>query len=831
MSVPNQTPYNIYTANGLSTVFAYEFYLISASDIQVTINGSDVTSGYTVSGVGNTGGGAVTFLTAPSNGSTVILERVTPTYRLTDYQDNGDLLADTVNKDFDRLWMAIQRAFIYLGVALSRPLFGGGPFNATGYRIANLADPVNDQDAATKKFVIENGKTNLARTLRVPELSVELLPVINLRKNKVLAFNNEGDPIPVLPGEGTATDVMIELSSSEKGKGGSLIMLEQKISVQDALKGVVVVSGADSTGVADATAIIQAYLDYAHDNGISIVRLPPGDYKVQEYTHSIELPHDDGTVYPDWVSSGSDINLAPEPVHYIYAALRLHPGIFLTGDSMLTTTINGGWDIATGPIGKDSGVGIWFSTNNMQSDHLGGGLINIGLKNFFIARYGTGCTVDTVEDRIYHKNCAIAAIFQAKERCKHGYIHVEPGYAGDVVGGQWWYRSDSVSARHMPPYPAPQIYLTSWMDACLVEKYWFVQYNEAFGARHEAIDNFFDTYFMKSANHTRQAEGGRLSNTSGGGSINKFKGIVGRAIYAPALYGQQPNANLILSVKTYGTHRASVATGDNAVNSGAMNFIQSAYIERSGLVSPFGTIGAGNYFGIDYVDPWEPTRVGVGYSVVDGFFGMGKILRSTGQPAAYGSFRSYNQESAPTRKTVFINSIEDSNLFEYSEQYDKEGRSSVPYRRYSDKCYMPPVMFNDGSRQFSFVHNSFSATLLSTDAAIMSGTGYYCRKGNEITLRVAFTVPVATLASISGYIRISGLPYAMSFIGYSHGSVRWPALVSGARLNPQIDAGQKTIKLFVDSAENEAVGATVINRAYGSSSLFIVSLTYRTDDI
>lgn len=733
------------------------------------------------------------------------------------------------------------------------------------------------------------------RTLRVPEASVNVLPSAEERAWKGLGFDGAGQPklqdpagtglwgyVPaigsfekgslltqrfevllwestdeywrwdgampkiVLPGstpdtaggrgkgkwlDVTDATLRSNLGSSEEGLGGSLVMLPQEISVSDALKGVVVVSGADGTGVIDATEIIQAYLDYARDHGINTVRLPPGDYKVQKYTHQIELPHDDGTVYPGWVSSGSDINLAPEPVHYIYAALKLHPGIFLTGDTMLTTTINGGWDIATGPIGKDSGVGVWFSTSNVQSDHLGGGLINIGMRNFFIGRYGTGCTVDTVEDRIYHKNCAIAAIFQAKERCKHGFIHVEPGYAGDVVGGQWWYRSDSVSARHIPPYPAPQIYLTSWMDACLFEKYWFVQYDEAFGARHEAIDNFFDTYFMKSANHARQAEGGRLSNTSGGGSINKFKGIVGRAIYTPALYGQQPNANLLLSLKTYGTHRTAVATGENAVNSGAMNFIQSAYIERSGLVSPFGTIGAGNYFGIDYVDLWEPARVGVGYSVVDGFFGMGKILRSTGQPAAYGSFRSYNQESAPTRKTVFINSIEDSNLFEYSEQYDKEGRSSVPYRRYSDKCYMPPVMFNDGSRQFSFVHNSFSATLLSTDAAIMSGTGYYCRKGNEITLRVAFTVPVATLASISGYIRISGLPYAMSFIGYSHGSVRWSALVSGARLNPQIDAGQKTIKLFVDSAENEAVGATVVNRSYGSSSLFIVSLTYRTDDI
>ena len=626
-------------------------------------------------------------------------------------------------------------------------------------------------------------------------------------------------------------DLHSSLSSNKENLGGSLVMLPQNISVSDALKGIVVVSGADGTGVTDSTDIIQSYLDYAKDHGISTVRLPPGTYKVQKYAHSIELPHDDGTVYPDWVASGADINLAPEPVNYMYAALKLHPGIFLIGDSMLTTVLDGGWDIATGPIGKDSGIGIWFSTDSIQSDHLGGGLINIGMKNYFIGRYGTGCTVDTVEDRIYHKNCAIAAIFQAKERCKHGYIHVEPGYAGDAIGGQWWYRSDSVSSRHMPPYPAPQIYRTGWMDACLFEKYWFVQYDQEFGARHEAIDNFFDTYFMKTANHARQSEGGRLSNTSGGGSINKFKGLVGRAIYTPALYGQQPNANLLLSLKTYGTHRTAVATGENAVNSGAMNFIQSAYIERSGLVKPFGTIGAGNYFGIDYTDPWEPTRVGVGYSVVDGFFGMGKILRSTGQPAAYGSFRSYNQESAPTRKTLFIDSVDESNLFEYSEQYDKTGRSSVPYRRYSDKCYMPPIMFNDGSRQFSFVHNSFSATLLSTNDVILSGMGYYCRKGNELTLRVVFNVPAASLASINGYIRVSGLPYAMSSIGYAVGSVRWPALVAGTRLNPQIDAGQKTIKLFVDSAENEAVGASVVNRTYGSSSLFIISLTYRTDDI
>lgn len=49
-------PYIIYNANGLTTVFPFDFYIINASDIQVSINGTPVATGFTVSGAGNVSG-------------------------------------------------------------------------------------------------------------------------------------------------------------------------------------------------------------------------------------------------------------------------------------------------------------------------------------------------------------------------------------------------------------------------------------------------------------------------------------------------------------------------------------------------------------------------------------------------------------------------------------------------------------------------------------------------------------------------------------------------------------------------------------------------------
>ncbi|MDR4742704.1 GDSL-type esterase/lipase family protein [Klebsiella pneumoniae] len=152
MSVPSQTPYNIYTANGLTTVFAYQFMIMTAGDLDVSINGNSIASGFTVQGAGQTGGGQVVFTAPPANGDTVMLLRKLTIKRDTDYQDNGDLLAETLNADFDRLWLAMQQAFLSDGLSLKRPLLGG-PYNAGGLKIINLLDPTNPQDAVTKAWV------------------------------------------------------------------------------------------------------------------------------------------------------------------------------------------------------------------------------------------------------------------------------------------------------------------------------------------------------------------------------------------------------------------------------------------------------------------------------------------------------------------------------------------------------------------------------------------------------------------------------------------------------------------------------------------------------
>ena len=110
MSVTNQTPVNAFTANGATTVFNFTFQLLDSSDLLVHVDGTAKIIGaeYTVSGIGNPAGGSITFISAPTNGSSVVMSRSSVMERSTDYQNNGDLRAATINSDLDRIWLSLQ---------------------------------------------------------------------------------------------------------------------------------------------------------------------------------------------------------------------------------------------------------------------------------------------------------------------------------------------------------------------------------------------------------------------------------------------------------------------------------------------------------------------------------------------------------------------------------------------------------------------------------------------------------------------------------------------------------------------------------------------------
>lgn len=173
MTVTTTINFKEYEADGIATKFTIPFLLLSNNDLKVYLNGNQITAGYTLNGVGNPIS-EIVFTTALKG--KLLLQRSIALLRETDYQENGDLLAKTVNQDFDRLYLALQ------GTA---------------------------QDNT--------------KALRVPDTEgLAILPLAAGRANKVLAFDGEGQPLLVTTKTGTAEELAVNLadpSSSEKGAG------------------------------------------------------------------------------------------------------------------------------------------------------------------------------------------------------------------------------------------------------------------------------------------------------------------------------------------------------------------------------------------------------------------------------------------------------------------------------------------------------------------------------------------------------------------------------------------------------------------------------------
>ena len=183
MSVTVQSPLTAATANGSTTAFSFNFYIAASTDLVVQVDAVTKTLNvdYTVSGAGAGSGGTVTFTAAPANGATVTLYRNTLLERQDDFQTGGDLSADVLDSQFDRLWLALQE------------IFSGGKGAPTAVRVP-------------------------------PGEVINALPAAASRANRLIGFDALGQVIATLPTAGDATALTIDLANSASAIKGSALV-------------------------------------------------------------------------------------------------------------------------------------------------------------------------------------------------------------------------------------------------------------------------------------------------------------------------------------------------------------------------------------------------------------------------------------------------------------------------------------------------------------------------------------------------------------------------------------------------------------------------------
>lgn len=171
IKINSTVPRAEYSADGTTTAYPAPFAFLKAADLKVWVGSTEqqLDTDYTVTGEGTTAGGTVTFNSAPTAGQSVVISRQATVARTSDFLPGGSLRADTLNDELDRLTLSQQET----GAAIGRSL-----------RIA-------DHDADAKPGA---------------------LPSRALRASRVLAFDDQGDPVAG-PASSTLSDIEGAVSS------------------------------------------------------------------------------------------------------------------------------------------------------------------------------------------------------------------------------------------------------------------------------------------------------------------------------------------------------------------------------------------------------------------------------------------------------------------------------------------------------------------------------------------------------------------------------------------------------------------------------------------
>jgi len=115
MTVSSSTNKVSFNGDDSTTVFAYSFKIFDEDDLVVIIRDADgvetaktITTDYTVSGVGDAGGGNVTMITAPETGESLTILREQPLTQELDLVPNDPFPAQSLEDALDKLVFMVQ---------------------------------------------------------------------------------------------------------------------------------------------------------------------------------------------------------------------------------------------------------------------------------------------------------------------------------------------------------------------------------------------------------------------------------------------------------------------------------------------------------------------------------------------------------------------------------------------------------------------------------------------------------------------------------------------------------------------------------------------------
>jgi hypothetical protein len=128
MTLPANDRRDRYVASDGQTVFPYTFRIFAAADLVVErLRGNvattlQLTTDYTVSGIGDDAGGNVTLTTGALAGDIIAIVSNQPNQRSTDFSESGDFRAAALNAELDRIWIAVQQVSQDVSRQITRPL-------------------------------------------------------------------------------------------------------------------------------------------------------------------------------------------------------------------------------------------------------------------------------------------------------------------------------------------------------------------------------------------------------------------------------------------------------------------------------------------------------------------------------------------------------------------------------------------------------------------------------------------------------------------------------------------------------------------------------------